>query len=129
MRFINGKWDGTVAQIWIDGLTIIDLTAAFGAGREPDKTWCDANISNETWYGGSFTVNYGKRFHDSVLEVAAYHRVGVKAFNTTWTSSVEWAFEKTENLTEKRKVTNGRERTFTSVIEELALKRIAIMEG
>ncbi len=32
------------AEMWADGLMILDLTAAFGAGREPDKAWCDANI-------------------------------------------------------------------------------------
>ena len=28
-----------------DGLTVVDLTAAFGAGNEPDKNWCDSHIS------------------------------------------------------------------------------------
>ena len=29
---------------WTDGLMIVDLTEAFGAGKEPDQQWCDANI-------------------------------------------------------------------------------------
>ena len=30
--------------IWIDGALLVDLTAAFGAGNEPTKSWCDSNI-------------------------------------------------------------------------------------
>lgn len=29
---------------WVDGVIVIDLTATFGAGKEPSKEWCDANI-------------------------------------------------------------------------------------
>ena len=29
---------------WTDGLMIIDLTASFGAGKEPSQQWCDSNI-------------------------------------------------------------------------------------
>lgn len=32
------------SDVWADGLMIIDLTAAFGAGNEPTKTWCDKHI-------------------------------------------------------------------------------------
>ena len=35
---------GTAGTMYFDGLMVIDLTAAFGAGREPNKAWCDANI-------------------------------------------------------------------------------------
>lgn len=34
----------TTGNIWIDGIMLIDLTATFGAGNEPSKEWCDANI-------------------------------------------------------------------------------------
>lgn len=34
----------TTADTWVDGLMLIDLTAAFGAGNEPSKAWCDKNI-------------------------------------------------------------------------------------
>lgn len=30
--------------VYCDGLMLIDLTAAFGAGNEPDKEWCDRSI-------------------------------------------------------------------------------------
>ena len=30
--------------IWADGMMLVDLTNDFGAGNEPDREWCDANI-------------------------------------------------------------------------------------
>lgn len=35
---------GPLCDMLIDGIMIIDLTEAFGAGNEPTKEWCDANI-------------------------------------------------------------------------------------
>ena len=32
------------SDVWADGLMIIDLTAAFGAGNEPTQGWCDTHI-------------------------------------------------------------------------------------
>lgn len=32
------------ANLWNDGMMIVDLTAGFGSGNEPNKEWCDANI-------------------------------------------------------------------------------------
>lgn len=32
------------AKCWTDCLMLVDLTAAFGAGNEPDKEWCDSNL-------------------------------------------------------------------------------------
>ena len=36
--------NGSTAYMWFDGLVLVDLTAAFGAGYEPDKAWCDTHI-------------------------------------------------------------------------------------
>lgn len=33
-----------VGTMWFDGPMLIDLTAEFGAGKEPDQDWCDKNI-------------------------------------------------------------------------------------
>ncbi len=38
---------------YITDMIVVDLTAAFGAGNEPDKTWCDSNIS---YFSGSMIV-------------------------------------------------------------------------
>lgn len=35
---------GGTVNAWVDGLIIVDLTATYGAGNEPTKEWCDANI-------------------------------------------------------------------------------------
>lgn len=42
------------AEMWSDGLMIIDLTAAFGAGMEPDKAWCDENIP---YFDGTYELD------------------------------------------------------------------------
>lgn len=34
----------TAGDMWLDGMMLIDLTATFGAGKEPTATWCDENI-------------------------------------------------------------------------------------
>lgn len=34
----------TAGIMWFDGLMLVDLTDAFGAGYEPTAAWCDANI-------------------------------------------------------------------------------------
>lgn len=39
---------------WVDCITVIDLTEACGAGNEPSKEWCDANIP---YFTGSYEVD------------------------------------------------------------------------
>lgn len=34
----------TEGYMWADGMMLVDLTADFGAGKEPTKEWCDKNI-------------------------------------------------------------------------------------
>ena len=41
--------------MYLDGVMVIDLTAAFGSGKEPSKAWCDANIP---YFTGSMDVMY-----------------------------------------------------------------------
>lgn len=41
-----------VNPCWTDCLMIMDLTACFGAGNEPDQTWCDEHIP---YFDGSYT--------------------------------------------------------------------------
>lgn len=50
LDFNNG---GTVGKIWYDGLMLIDLTEAFGAGNEPGSAWCQENIP---YFTGTTTV-------------------------------------------------------------------------
>ncbi len=41
LDFNNNK---QIGSMWFDGVMLIDLTKAFGAGNEPTKEWCDSNI-------------------------------------------------------------------------------------
>lgn len=38
-----------------DGITVVDLTAAFGAGKEPTKVWRDENID---YFDGTYMFAY-----------------------------------------------------------------------
>lgn len=40
------KFQSTFASavVYVDGFMLIDLTAIYGAGKEPDQEWCDTNI-------------------------------------------------------------------------------------
>ena len=49
----NRDLDGKGGEVWCDGLMLIDLTAACGAGNEPSKEWCDANIP---YFTGTTTI-------------------------------------------------------------------------
>lgn len=42
------NYPGSNAAMNIDGLMLIDLTDACGAGNEPSKEWCDANLAYTT---------------------------------------------------------------------------------
>jgi len=50
--FNNNNAAGTV---WYDGVMLIDLTAAFGAGNEPSTAWCNSNIP---FFTGSRRISY-----------------------------------------------------------------------
>lgn len=49
---LQGNTNGS-CDIYVDGYCLIDLTACFGAGNEPTKEWCDANIP---FFEGSMVV-------------------------------------------------------------------------
>lgn len=43
----------TTDKTYVDGVGVIDLTDAFGAGNEPTKEWCDENID---YFNGTKTI-------------------------------------------------------------------------
>ena len=47
----NNEYQAT--PIYFDGALLIDLTADFGAGKEPSKEWCDENIP---FFNGEYQV-------------------------------------------------------------------------
>ena len=50
---ISVNFASTTDNINTDAVGVVDLTAAFGAGNEPSKEWCDANIN---YFDGSIVV-------------------------------------------------------------------------
>lgn len=48
--------DSQAGSMWFDGVMLIDLTAAFGSGNEPDTAWCHANIP---YFTGTTTLTIG----------------------------------------------------------------------
>lgn len=55
VRIDANNYPGNNIRVYFDGLMIVDLTATFGAGNEPDKAWCDQNIAFTT---STTTVNW-----------------------------------------------------------------------
>ena len=51
---ISINYAATTDNINVDGIGLVDLTATFGSGNEPDIEWCDNNIS----YFDSTTIVY-----------------------------------------------------------------------
>lgn len=51
---ISINYAKTTDTINVDGIGVVDLTADFGAGNEPDLDWCNANIN----YFDSTTIVY-----------------------------------------------------------------------
>lgn len=47
--------DSVAGTAYVGDLIVVDLTAAFGSGNEPDKAWCDAKIP---YFVGTATVSY-----------------------------------------------------------------------
>lgn len=45
----------SIYEAYVDSVILIDLTEAFGAGREPSKEWCDENIK---YFDGTISINY-----------------------------------------------------------------------
>lgn len=52
-NYIHINFAKTTDSVIVDGIGMVDLTAAFGAGNEPNLTWCNANIN---YFDGSKTI-------------------------------------------------------------------------
>lgn len=50
---ISVNYAESTGYTYVDGIGIVDLTAAFGSGNEPDLAWCNENIN---YFDGSTTV-------------------------------------------------------------------------
>ena len=73
--------------MWFDGLMLIDLTADFGAGNEPDKAWCDANLP---YFSNKYNIKYDKPYWKPLNDVGIKSVVTFKGSeDTTFTVSLK----------------------------------------
>ena len=73
--------------MWFDGLMLIDLTADFGAGNEPDKAWCDANLP---YFSNKYNIKYDKPYWKPLNDIGIKSVVTLKGIeNTTFTVSLK----------------------------------------
>lgn len=74
-------------DMWLDGLMLIDLTADFGAGNEPDKAWCDANLP---YFSNKYNIKYDKPYWKPLNDIGIKSVVTLRGReNTTFTVSLE----------------------------------------
>ena len=75
------------AFTWLDGLMLIDLTADFGAGNEPNKAWCDANLP---YFSNKYNIKYDKPYWKPLNDIGIKSVVTLKGKkNTTFTVSLK----------------------------------------
>ena len=84
LDFNNNSKNG---DMWFDGLMLIDLTADFGAGNEPDKAWCDANLP---YFSNKYNIKYDKPYWKPLNDIGIKSVVTLKGReNTTFTVSLK----------------------------------------
>ena len=73
--------------MWFDGLMLIDLTADFGAGNEPEKAWCDANLP---YFSNKYNIKYDQPYWKPLNDIGIKSVVTLKGReNTTFTVSLK----------------------------------------
>lgn len=95
MDIICNDYPGNNALMNIDGLMLVDLTATYGSGNEPDKAWCDANIpfttSSESGKGLARKIKKCYIGVDGVARKIKKAYIGVDGVaRLTWTSGDTW---------------------------------------
>ena len=84
LNFNNNTQAGIM---WFDGLMLIDLTADFGAGNEPEKAWCDANLP---YFSNKYNIKYDQPYWKPLNDIGIKSVVTLKGReNTTFTVSLK----------------------------------------
>lgn len=81
LDFDNGNVAG---NMWFSGVMLIDLTASFGAGKEPTKDWLDANIP---YFTGTKKFNFIDLDNGKYEFMLIYPRLSTTQYNR-WKQSI-----------------------------------------
>lgn len=92
MRTFKVGGSGTA---YIDGIMLIDLTAAFGSGYEPDKEWCDKYIP---FFEGTQFVELPPRYEWKEYDAPTADQMAVYLLNVSIIRSVLAVIETTPEV-------------------------------
>ena len=81
LDFNNGSQDG---NMWFDGVMLIDLTEAFGAGKEPTVEWCNTNIE---YFEGTKTIDVSSLNNIGTYEFMLTYPNLSKSLYNRWTQT------------------------------------------
>ena len=76
---------GGSGTAYVDGVMLIDLTAAFGSGFEPDKEWCDTHIP---FFDGSKVLTLPPRYDWQEYDIPTVSQLSVYLTNVAIIRSV-----------------------------------------
>lgn len=76
---------GGTGTVYVDGILLVDLTASFGAGFEPDKEWCDKYIP---FFEGTHLVELPPRYEWKEYDAPTTGQMAVYLLNVSIIRSV-----------------------------------------
>ena len=86
---------GGSGTAYVDGVMLIDLTATFGSGFEPDKEWCDTHIP---FFEGSKVLTLPPRYNWQEYDIPTVHQLSVYLANVAIIRSVLAVMETTPDV-------------------------------
>lgn len=102
-KFILGQCvSNCSSSVYFKNAMVVDLTASFGAGYEPDKEWLDKNIN---WFDG--TINYIKTKDIKYGDAAEFHFQPYSGYNNDSIICTSDSDEPVYDYTLKNKIIDG----------------------